>query len=377
MRRELKGRLMTRYGERCPICGATDVPLEIHHIIPRSAGGADEEANLILMCANCNRLTSGRNFTEAEFNHYLADLLARSSEFEDIRLEERLSREKPFRADITARSKDGKTWLIECKNSSSFTPARMDQAISQIESYKALTKFDRYVLAFPGLLSANQVNALSAHGIESWDIKALAKKFKSEVSLVPHPVFQAILSASLPSASKTLEEEFIVGLKACKKGKESWMECQKLIGQILEHLFCPPLETPISELADHEGINRRDWIIPNYADQGFWNFVREKYRADYIVVDAKNYKAAISKSQVLQLANYLKAHGAGMFAMIVTRIGADNGAVLTVREQWMANNKMILVINDEDIEAMLLAKMAGGNPEKIIGQAIERFRLSM
>jgi hypothetical protein len=377
MRRELKDQLMKKHGDHCPICGEAGVPLEIHYILPRSAGGTDDEANLILICADCNRSIANRHFTEAEFNHYLASLLTRSSEFEDVKLEERLSREKPFRADITARSKDGKTWLIECKNSSSFTPARMDQAISQIESYKALTTFDRYVLAFPGLLSAAQVNALSAHGIESWDVNALANKFKSEVSSVPHPVFQAILSTFWPSASKTPEEEFIASLKACKKGKESWWEYQKLIGQILEHLFCPPLETPISEVADHEGINRRDWIIPNYADHGFWNFVREKYHADYIVVDAKNYKTAISKNQVLQLANYLKIHGAGLFAMIVTRIGADNGALLTIREQWMATKKMILVINDEDMEAMLLAKTAGGNPEKIIGQAIEKFRLSM
>jgi len=377
MRRGLKDQLKKKHGERCPVCGAVGVPLEIHHILPRSAGGTDDETNLRLICTNCNNLIASRHFTEAEFNHYLASLLAKSSEFEDIKLEERLSVGKPFRADITARSKDDKTWLIECKNSSSFTPARLDQAISQIESYRALTAFDKYVLAFPGLLSIDQISSLSAHGIESWDVKTLAKKFKSEVSLVPHPVFQAILSTFWPSASKAPEEEFIARLKACEKGRESWSEYQKLVGQILEHLFCPPLETPISELADCDGINRRDWIIPNYADEGFWNFMREKYHADYIVVEAKNYNAAISKNQVLQLANYLKIHGAGMFAMMVTRIGADNGALLTIREQWMANRKMILVVNEGDMEAMLLAKMAGGNPEKIIGQAIEKFRLSM
>ena len=377
MMHELKNKLMKKHGSLCRICGATGVPLEIHHVLPLSAGGTGDEANLILICSNCNRLIANRHFTEVEFNHYLARLLRMSSEFENIKLEENVSREKPFRADITARSKDGKTWLIECKNSFSFTQARMRQAISQIESYKAITTFDRYVLAFPGLLSAAQVSSLSSHGIEFWDANTLATKFKSEISEIPHPVFQAILSTFRAAASKTPEEEFIASLKACKKGKESWSEYQKLIGQILEHLFCPPLETPISELADQEGINRRDWIVPNYADQGFWNFVREKYSADYIVVDAKNYKAAISKNQVLQLANYLKIHGAGMFAIIVTRIGADNGALLTIREQWMANKKLILVINDEDMEAMLLAKLAGGNPEKIIGQAIERFRLSM
>lgn len=377
MRRELKDKLMKKHGARCTICGETGVPLEIHHVLPISAGGTNDEANLILACVNCNRSIANRHFTEFEFNHYLASLLRMSSEFKDIKLEELISQKTPFRADITARSEDGNTWLIECKNSFSFTSDRMLQAISQIESYKNLTKFDKYVLAFPGLLSTAQVSALNSHGIEPWDANTLATKFKSEVSAISHPVFQAIFSAFRPVASKNPEEEFIANLKACKKGKESWSEYQKLIGQILEHLFCPPLETPIPELADHKGINRRDWIIPNYADHGFWNFLREKYHADYIIVDAKNYKSEISKNQVLQLANYLKIHGAGMFAIIVTRIGADNGALLTIREQWVANKKLILVVNDEDMEAMLLAKLAGGNPEKIIGQAIERFRLSM
>ncbi|QSA99942.1 hypothetical protein JWZ98_14775 [Methylomonas sp. EFPC1] len=180
-----------------------------------------------------------------------------------------------------------------------------------------------------------------------------------------------------PSPKKTTEEEFIEKLKTCQPGKDYWSDYQKLVGQILEHLFCPPLEAPISESADQDKINRRDWILPNYSDQGFWNFLRIKYSADYIVVDAKNYKGAISKNQVLQIANYLKTHGAGMFAIIVTRAGANKSADLTIREQWMANKKMILVLNDEDIKAMLLAKSVGGEPEKVIGQTIERFRLSM
>lgn len=368
---------MKKHGGHCTVCGAVGVPMELHYITPQSAAGTIDEENFILLCANCNRTIANRPFTEYEFNQYLANILAQSSEFENIKLEERLSREKPFQADITARSTDGKTWLIECKKTSSFTPVRLHQAINQIELYKALTKFDKYVLAFPGLLSVDQMSHLNALGIECWDAKTLATKFKKEVLEIPHPVFQAILSDVELASSKAQEEVFIERLDSCKKGKESWSEYQKLIGQILEHLFCPPLEAPISESADHDGVNRRDWIIPNYADQGFWNFMREKYHADYIIVDAKNYKSLISKNQVLQLANYLKSHGAGLFAMIVTRIGADKGAILTIREQWMANKKMILIINDEDIVAMLLAKLAGGNPEKTIGQAIERFRLSM
>jgi hypothetical protein len=377
MKKDIKNNLLKKFGECCQLCGAKGVPLEIHHVLPMSAGGTEDESNLALLCANCNRIIGNRLFTEIEFNNYLANILAKSNDFKDVRLEERLSPEKPFRADITAKSRDGKTWLIECKNASSFTPTRMQQAIHQIESYKSVTNYDNYVLAFPGLISDSQAASLITHGIVLWDAHALAEKFESEISTVHHPIFQMLLAPMAKLKRETPEEAFISKLKACEGGKEFWSDYQKLIGQILEHLFCPPLETPISELSDLDGVNRRDWIIPNYSDQGFWNFVREKYNADYIVVDAKNYKGPISKNQVLQIANYLKMHGAGMFAIIVTRVGANKSAHLTIREQWMANRKMILVLNNEDIEAMLLSKSAGGNPEKIIGQAIERFRLSM
>jgi hypothetical protein len=43
----------------------------------------------------------------------------------------------------------------------------------------------------------------------------------------------------------------------------------------------------------------------------------------------------------------------------------------------MAYRKMILVLDDGDIEAMLLAKSSRDNPKDILSQKIEDFRLSM
>lgn len=42
--------------DRCAFCGneAREV-LELHHIVPRSAGGTDSPGNLIPLCANCHR----------------------------------------------------------------------------------------------------------------------------------------------------------------------------------------------------------------------------------------------------------------------------------------------------------------------------------
>ncbi|MHB8057271.1 MAG: HNH endonuclease [Desulfuromonadaceae bacterium] len=377
MKKEIKDRLIKNYDNKCAGCGAEGVNLEVCHIVPQIHGGSDDEDNLTLLCSLCNYRFDSIRFTEAEFNNYLSLLIENSEKYKEVRQEERLARDKPFRADITAKSKDDKTWLIECKNTSSFTPERLMQAANQIDNYRTVTKFDNYVLAFPGLLSEEQRNQLKSRGIVAWDLNNIANTFKNEIAKTRHPIFKNMFAAFTSRSSKSPEEAFIDKLRRCDKGIRFWSEYQKLIGQILECLFCPPLEPPISELPDFNGVNRRDLILPNYSDNGFWCFIREKYLADYIVVDPKNHSKPVSKKEILQIANYLKPHGAGMFAIIVTRIGADKGAMITIREQWAANQKMIVIINDGDIEAMLLAKSASGDPSKIIGQKIEQFRLSM
>ena len=53
-------------------------------------------------------------------------------------------------------------------------------------------------------------------------------------------------------------------------------------------------------------VNRRDFIIPNYSEEGFLRYLRSRYSADYIVVDAKNYTHKITRKDALQIANYLK-----------------------------------------------------------------------
>lgn len=167
-------------------------------------------------------------------------------------------------------------------------------------------------------------------------------------------------------------------LAECGAGRQDWLLYQKLIGEILEQLFYPELNKPISELSDKPRVNRRDFILPNYAESGFWAFMRSKYHADYIVVDAKNYSKKVGKAEILQIANYLKAHGAGLFGIICSRQGGDErGCEHTLREQWLVHQKLILVLNDKDLSALLRAKSEGRSTQDILGAKIEEFRLSM
>lgn len=360
------------------MCGAENLPLHIAHIIPTARGGTSAPVNLTVMCANCHQTMDRGGFSEIEFNHYLYQLLQDSSIFADNLIEATISRKSHLRADITTKSvQNAKSILIECKNAAFLTGNRLRSAIAQIDRYRKESKYDSYALAFPGRMSAEGQNLVRKAGIEIWDADYIAHTFRKEIEKSSHPYFRNLFLSLVPLASLPIENQLLEKLKSCQPGKQYWSDYQKLIGQILEHLFCPPLESPISESIDKFSVNRRDWIFPNYSDSGFWHFLRQTYKADYIVVDAKNYKDSISKNQVLQISNYLKSHGAGLFAIITTRKGANKGAELTIREQWMTQNKMILVVNDNDLEAMLLASSSGGEAYKVIGQVIENFRLSI
>jgi len=64
---EVREYLLEKWGRKCVYCGATDIPLEIEHIVPRSRGGSNRISNLTLSCRACNQRKG--NQTAAEFGY--------------------------------------------------------------------------------------------------------------------------------------------------------------------------------------------------------------------------------------------------------------------------------------------------------------------
>ncbi|MFI8232156.1 RNA-guided endonuclease IscB [Streptomyces sp. NPDC085900] len=52
--------LRAEWNGSCAYCGATDVPLNIEHLRPRSRGGSSRIANLVLACVSCNKAKGSR-----------------------------------------------------------------------------------------------------------------------------------------------------------------------------------------------------------------------------------------------------------------------------------------------------------------------------
>jgi len=62
---EVREYLLEKWGRKCAYCKATNIPLEIEHIVPKAKGGSDRVSNLTLACRKCNEKKG--NQTAAEF----------------------------------------------------------------------------------------------------------------------------------------------------------------------------------------------------------------------------------------------------------------------------------------------------------------------
>lgn len=225
------------------------------------------------------------------FEQELYNMISKHPDFSKIKIDDIFNGITPP-ADILAEYKY-QPYIIECKALPAFSNDRLDDIIKELIQYrKYLKEYSnaKLVLAFPGELNKYQHIQLSTNMIEVWDIYKIVEIFACQISEIQSVELKELLlsvNKNITTDEDNLSNEIIM----CPKGNLYWARYQKICTKIFEHLFCPPLGRPIIELSDYVKANRRDIILPNYCENGFWNYLRQRYRADYIIIDAKNHSS--------------------------------------------------------------------------------------
>jgi len=310
---------------------------------------------------------------EFEFISYLSTLLSNNPKYTNVTTDYKVPHIH-YIVDIFAKNTtDNSIILIDCK--AKLFDIRQDTSASKkiTTHIMSLLKY-KLIFAVPHKVNTFLLNHYRKQGIEIWDATYISTNFKEQILSLQDTETRNIIR--IDEKYDTLSNSLIAELTNCPPGKEACLQYQRLVGKILEYLFLPELKAPLTELSDETGTNRRDFILPNYCEQGFWSFIRHQYKADYIVVDAKNYSKKVGKTCILQIGNYLKEHGCGCFGLIVSRDGFDKGAKQTAREQWALHRKLIISISDESTISMLTLKASSQKPTDVLGELIQTFRLS-
>ena len=359
------------------LCGAQDRSLNLHHIIPFSEGGTNSPENLILVCSNCHS-SIGFNIKEVDFVLFLSELLAKSDQYLLLQHGKRIF-DTNYIVDMHAEeyNVDSKREIfIEVRSEPSFTEVRFEDIYNRLKQLRHLSPSISLVFSFPGEFTEKQAKKIRQLGVEVWDKQFIKKRFSSELEKIDS-MFASILLQIKIGRTLPIERQYIESLKKIIPGKSEAHKYQRLVHEILQILFVPPLGSPLYESSDQSKTNRRDHILSNFVEEGYWAYLRDKYTADYIVIDSKNYSGPVTKHCVLQVANYLKLKGLGLFGMIIARNDGDRGCMQTIQEKWLMENKMIVILTDEDVENMLIAKSNSSAPEEVIRQKIDDFRVSI
>lgn len=329
--------------------------------------------------AYANSLVSAKTIREIEFMVFLSKLMEANKKFSDISINPlyKDKNERIIRPDIVCKY-NNKKLLIKTKSTAPLIEQRIYEYINQVKQYKDIDDGAQIVLAFPSELSINYKEILTKENITVWDLSRLASIFYDQLDIIKDTLlYQLLFNVEKNIDEESLSKKFINELENIRPGHLDWVEYQKLCFNIFEYLFTPPLAKPLYDLSDSSNTNRKDIIIPNYANDGFWRYMREKYFADYIVIDAKNYSKAVQKEETLQVLNYLKGFGTGLFGLIVSRKKPKMNAILTQREHWITYSKLIIFLEDGDLIQMLIMKENNEKPEEVLRQKIEEFRLSL
>ncbi len=298
--------LLDKSDGRCMLCGR-EISKEdavIDHIFPRIYGGSDRIENLRVVCNTCNCSFFNQSFPkEVEFQQYLQKLLLYDARFDNVCLDkqiETIDGQKIVADIIFSRTVHGQKqlYIVEAKSLLATTEQGIDSAIRQLEYYQNVYPHAHFVLAVPTLLAEEYRQRVRTAGFTLWDRETLRL---------------GIPDMALPvCAAPDIFDELIDKLNRCQPGYDNWQVYQKLVGEILVALFCPPLDAISEQNSDADRANRRDFIIPNYSDCGYWPYLRRSYRAEFIVVDAKNSAKEVEKDDILQVAHYLKDKGGGV-----------------------------------------------------------------
>lgn len=363
----------------CALCGRRLTPSTciIEHKLPKPLGGNNDISNLQLVCLQCNAKKSEKPFLGYQFESYIKQIISAHPDYDLIDDIKSLGQWEII-PDVVCRHHNNqvdKLIIAEIKLASSFTEDRIQSIIFHLSAQREVRPDAHLVFITPRELPERYQELLQKSGIELWDKKYLSQEFTSQIEEQKASQFTSLFyTESTENECDVLIRE----LKSCPSGKDCWGKYEKLVKRILELLFCPPLNRPLVQCGDALKQNRRDYILPNYSrENDCWEFLRNKYSADYVVIDAKNSGKYIKKSDVLQIANYLKKDGTGLFGIIISRKGANTASEYAIREAWRYEGKMIVVLNDTDVEEMLLAKKNGSDPATLILKKIEDFRLSI
>jgi hypothetical protein len=270
----------------------------------------------------------------------------------------------------------GERWFIEVKRVAILGTPVVDRVLGALQHIATLAPPVRLLIVTPGIIPKNVRDYAERNRVLVWGKGEVAQRTSPELLARYRGDSDSRTPRPQPTTVNAKANKYTSGFRTTPSGFQDWAAFQRLVADTFEFLFVPPLGMPDYESADAQRRDRRDFVMENSAENGVWAALRTRYNADYIPIDSKN-STKIGKKEVVLTAHYLKPYGLGMLAFVVCRGQPGKAAEHAVREQWIGNGKLIVILTDEDMVKMIELRSEGAIAEDLIRLKIANFRKSL
>ena len=175
-----------------------------------------------------------------------------------------------------------------------------------------------------------------------------------------------------PGASEAPKQldAFSEALKGCPTGQSNFSDYEKIGLSAICYVFDGALgkSRPQEETSDKK--QRRDVLFRNLRTTGFLNRVYDKYDADFLIVDFKNYGDKVGADVIQDVDKYANK-ALGRCIVVVSRQGASEAAEAAQLRVLRDRDIIVLVVSDEHLLEMVRRKEAGQNPDDLLDDLLD------
>jgi hypothetical protein len=296
------------------------------------------------------------------------------------------ARDVPFGPDFEAIGPDGTPTFVEVKHfrrSSRLPSSVVDQFLAEVGRIRAQHVNAQAMLVTSGQLS-DAGRALAANGdIKVWDrqhVLALLASYPDVASSVEAvrtsrgQLRNMLEDLKNPATAATSRSERVAAeLKAIPAGRSHWRDYEAVGTRIMADMFSPHLGAPDLQSRSEDGLDIMDAVFPVRGTMPPWATVRSEYRSRFAVAEFKNYVEPIGQRQVESIAQYLWHKAFRSFGLLVSRNGHDSSAKAARRRAWIEQDRLIVLLRDEDLVDMTQLWEEGQEPFQIIDAQLEEF----
>ena len=214
------------------------------------------------------------------------------------------------------------------------------------------------------------------YNIEIWDIENLLYLFQEFPEI--NNEFIALLNYTIndiePKSPKfnivndniedISQNDLLVRLDRIIPGQAESSAYEHICVEILKYVFGENLSLWREQQKSNNGLYRFDLCckIKHGDNHEFFDTLRDFFNTKYIVFEFKNYSNLITQSEIYTTEKYLYKTALRCVAIIISRKGADNNAIIASKGCLRENGKLILCLSDEDLHNLVDLKRSEEKP---------------